>query len=295
MASKPKKIFVCYIPGLDRRRINSECAPYIAQALKRQSWAKLSTLPSAELLSSLVTGQRPDQHGIWQARLGTKGATSLSERLTDSLPEFLTIAAQLVRHRLFHDCELPTMPPWRRRHLEFVRLKFFGHASTDDLRCRLNGAVSIFDVVGRGEARYRFTDRFADRHKIFSKLGLGEVSLDMLQFHALDMLGHWQLSTSDRLGHVYRETDEFVRRLSQKCEAADIAFVLVSDHGQEPVGDSIDLTAALREFDLPRVAGLSTPSISLLEYCPRSLASFSLNRPNPPHSSSRSSVGFHAR
>ena len=212
MASKPKKIFVCYIPGLDRRRINSECAPYISQALKRQSWAKLSTLPSAELLSSLVTGQRPDQHGIWQARLGTKGATSLSERLTDSLPEFLTIAAQLVRHRLFHDCELPTMPPWRRRHLEFVRLKFFGHASTDDLRCRLNGAVSIFDVVGRGEARYRFTDRFADRHKIFSKLGLGEVSLDMLQFHALDMLGHWQLSTPERLGHVYRETDEFVRR-----------------------------------------------------------------------------------
>lgn len=252
MAKISNKIFICYIPGLDRRRINSECTPYLAQALQRQPWAKLSTLPSSELLSSLVTGQRPDQHGIWQARLSNRGAPSLSERLVDSLPEFLTIAAQLVHYRVFHDCELPTIPPWRRRHLEFVRLKFFGRASSDDLRRQLNGAVSIFDAVGWGEARYRFTDRFADRHKIFSKLGLGEVSLDMLQFHALDMLGHWQLRTAEQLGHVYRETDEFVRRLEEKCKAAGIAFVLISDHGQEPVSDTIDLTGALRELDLPK-------------------------------------------
>jgi len=252
LAAKPNKVFVCYIPGLDRRRITSEITPYIAQALQRRPWAKINTLPSAELLSSLVSGQRPDQHGIWQARLKRNAAASFSDRVADSLPEFLTVAAQLVRHRLFHDCELPTMPPWRRRHLEFARLKFFGHASSDDLRRRLNGAVSLFDVVGWGDARYRFTDRFADRRKIFSKLGLGDVSLDMLQFHALDMLGHWHPGTSEGSGPVYRETDAFVRSLSEKCKAADIEFVLVSDHGQETVGGSIDLKASLQELDLPK-------------------------------------------
>ena len=199
-----------------------------------------------------MTGQRPDQHGIWQARISKRCAPSLSDRLVDSLPEFLTIAAQLVRHRVFLDCDLPTMPPWRRRHLEFVRLKFFGHATTEDLCRRLNGALSIFDAVGRAEARYRFTDRFADRHKILPRLALGEVSLDMMQFHALDILGHWQLSTSERLHHVYNETDEFVRRLEEKCKAARITFVLISDHGQEPVRRTIDLMAELQKLDLPK-------------------------------------------
>jgi hypothetical protein len=133
-----------------------------------------------------------------------------------------------------------------------VRLKFFGHATTEDLCSRLNGAPSIFDAVGRGESRYRFTDRFADRHDILPRLDLGAVSLDMIQFHALDMLGHWQLSTSERLHHVLKETDEFVRRLHEMCEEAGVTFLLVSDHGQEPIRHTIYLKAQLEELDLPR-------------------------------------------
>ena len=63
------KLFVCYIPGLDQRRIDPEYTPFLAEVMRRLPWTRLSTLPSNELLSSMVTGQRPDQHGIWQTTL----------------------------------------------------------------------------------------------------------------------------------------------------------------------------------------------------------------------------------
>ena len=71
MISPPKnqRLFVCYLPGIDLRRIDGERAPYLAMLLKAHPWASLRTYPSPELLSTVITGQEPHEHGIWQTTL----------------------------------------------------------------------------------------------------------------------------------------------------------------------------------------------------------------------------------
>lgn len=77
------------------------------------------------------------------------------------------------------------------------------------------------------------------------------IRLDILQFHALDILGHWQLETPEDFRRYYGGTDELVRALHARCEADGRTLVLVSDHGQEQVRGSVDLRPWLRRLALP--------------------------------------------
>ena len=59
------KLLVCYISGLDRRRLHSETTPFLAQSLAAYPSATMTNLPSNELLPTMLTGMYPDRHGVW--------------------------------------------------------------------------------------------------------------------------------------------------------------------------------------------------------------------------------------
>jgi hypothetical protein len=60
---------LCLIPGLDLRHIDPDRTPYIASLLAGCPWAKVRTVPSPEQLSTIITGQHPHHHEIWQTRV----------------------------------------------------------------------------------------------------------------------------------------------------------------------------------------------------------------------------------
>ncbi len=247
-----QRLFLCYVPGLDRRRVDREHAPWIANQLAACPTARLSSVPSVELCSTIMTGAWPHEHGIWQAALcNQRPSRSLRQRFTDCLPDLVTTTGQCFIHQLTHSCDIPTLPPRRRREFELRRLKFRGRADTADLMAALGDHESLFRTLGSERATYQFTDRLRDRDSVLATACSGSQRLEVVQFHALDMMGHWYLKTDDEYRHFYGLIDDFVRRLYEKCRANGVTMVLLSDHGQERVTNTIDVRRCLRELDLP--------------------------------------------
>ncbi len=246
----PGRVFVCYVPGCDLRRLGPAQTPYIARLLRDFPWAKARTYPSPEQLSTLITGQRPHGHGMWQAQLRPARPRSALERLIDLLPDWLTTTGQCALHQLTRRFDVPTVAPRRRRWMEFHRLKFYGRADTGRLGRALGARPSLVSALGPA-FRYRFTDAWEDREAVLRQ-GVGDgARLDLLQFHALDVAGHWALEAAEDFRTYYGGVDALVRDLHAQCERAGVTMVLLSDHGQEQVRESVDLRPWLRQLDLP--------------------------------------------
>jgi len=62
-------LLVCYISGLDLRRIDSETTPFLAETLSSHPWTAYRNLPSNELFPTLVTGVDPTEHGVWGVQI----------------------------------------------------------------------------------------------------------------------------------------------------------------------------------------------------------------------------------
>ena len=251
IAAPGRNVFLCYMPGLDRRRIDREHAPYLSDLLAAFPNANTSSVPSPELCSTIMTGAWPHEHGIWQTALRERRPRSLRQRFTDSLPDLVTTTGQCIVHQLTDSCDVPSLPPRRRREFELRRLKFRGRADTDDMLAALGDRESLFQTLGTGHASYRFTDRLRDRDSVLATACSGSPPLEILQFHALDMMGHWHLETDEEYRHFYGLIDDFVRRLHEKCRTNGVTMVILSDHGQEWVTSTIDIRRRLRELDLP--------------------------------------------
>ena len=251
MTGPADKLFVCYVPGIDRRRVDTEHLPVVSSWFKSFPHTDLTGVPSVELCSTIMTGMLPHQHGIYQTALRATQPRTPGERIVDSLPDFATIFAQLVRHQLWHDCDIPTIPPRRRRQLELRRLKFRKRAGSAELRAALGPHPSLLDAVGWDDAGYRFTDRFDDDRFLVDNAAEGALRLEILQFHAMDMMGHWYLDTPEEQVRFHRRLDALLERLAEKCRSRGVTMVLITDHGQERVHHTLDLKRRLGELDLP--------------------------------------------
>lgn len=245
------KVFVIYIPGMDLRNFSELDTPFLSDAFKSYSSATIETQPSPEQLSTLITGTNPGTHGIWQMKLlENAGALRRQKSLFEKLPDFFTTTWQCLRHQFCKDCDVPTMPPNRRKVFELHRLKFHGRKTTQDLLTQLGSAKSVVSHLGSERCKYTFTDKLHDFDWALENTGHGDSRLEFLQFHALDMMGHWVLDTPEKLRQVYRRADELVASFYEKCKQKKVTVFAMTDHGQEKVTAEIDLTANLAELDL---------------------------------------------
>lgn len=246
-----KKIFVLYIPGMDLRNLSAGNTPFLHQAFRDYSWSRIETLPSPEQLSTVLTGMYPHDHGIWQMKLlGNAGAARNGRAYLEKLPDFLTTTFQCVRHQLCRNCDVPTLPPARRREFEMHRLKFHGRRHTRDLLRQLGDVPSVVSHLGTRDCKYSFSDRLEDFDTAVNNSANGEPRLEIAHLHALDMMGHWVLDTPEKLGAVYRHADAAVQALADKCRSRGITMFAVTDHGQEHITGTINIRRKLRELDL---------------------------------------------
>lgn len=246
------KLLVLYIPGLDKRRLTAEHAPYLAGLLEAFPHAALTGYPSVEHLSTVITGQRPHEHGIWLTQLKSAAPPTLGQRLIDLLPDLVTTTAQCLVHAATKNYQMGTIPPRRRRRLHFEKMKFFGRVETPKLAKELashRAHQSLLSVL-RERCHYVFTDRYVDRDWLLQTTGAGEHPLEIVQFHALDILKHWYLETPEEFHRFYGEVDAFARALHEKCQAHGVTMVLLSDHAQELVTRFVDLKAGVRGLDV---------------------------------------------
>lgn len=250
-----ERLLVCYVPGLDLRRVAAGWCRHIADLLDAYPSVRLRAQGTHANLASLITGTHPHEHRTWGPRLRPDWQRrSLAERLVDSLPDVTTTTVQGGLHMLRGPMDLATMPPRRRRRFDWQRfnMKYVRdhHAAVHEV----NGVASIFNVLGRDRTRFVFVEHYGRLDRLVEQSANGDYALEMIGNHGLDYLQHWNLDQPELVRACYAEIDDFVGALHAKCTAAGIGFVLLSDHGQEPVRRVLDPLAAVRRLGLPEGA-----------------------------------------
>jgi hypothetical protein len=247
-ASRQRRLLLCYVSGLDLRRVDRASTPFLFDSLAVFPWARLKNLPSNELFPTLVTGVSPAEHGVWGVKQRTAVAQSWRARAWSMLPDLLTTTIQGAVHLATGAYDLAAIPPRRRRHFEITRTKYQRRNLRREAMFSIGGVSTLFDVVGRGQSRYVFTSSPNPSRDVLAGLGTGEPTIELLELYSLDRYQQWNLDRPDAVREFYCRLDDFLRRLHEKCARSGVVMALVSDHGHEPIGGAIDLAALLREL-----------------------------------------------
>jgi hypothetical protein len=243
------KVFVCYLSGLDLRRIDAAATPFLAESLATRGWARLRNLPSNELLPTMLTGVYPACHGVWGVRLRRRDEGSILDWLLDRTPDLLTTTIQCVAHQLTSRYDLPAIPPRRRRHFDITRTKYARRRRPHEVLACIGGAPSVLGVLGPASSRYRFSSVTNPERDLLPDLRIGEIALDILELYSLDRYQQWE-ANQDRVRGYYTRIDRFLAALHQRCRAADTVLAVLSDHGHEPARGTVDLLQRLTLLEL---------------------------------------------
>ncbi len=245
-----RRLFVCYVPGLDRRRLDPRITPFLCDLLSEFPAVTLETLPTTELMATLLTGAWPHEHGFWQVSLRRDVPRGPWVRLLERVPDLVTTTAQCLVHLVTRRVDLAAIPWRRRRHFQLHRFEY-ERCGRGDLRVGAESPMpGLFDLLGE-RATYRFTDRFEHIPSLLAECPSG-AEFELIQFHAFDLLSHWGLDDPDLVRRSLREVDGLVEGLSARCREMGTRFMLLVDHGQEPITRRVDLVRALKETGIPR-------------------------------------------
>lgn len=250
MTHPQQRLFVCYLPALDRRRVSAGLTPFVHRLLTDYPSVGLRTQPTTELFPTLITGTNPDTHQIWQVSLKGRISEAWADRLLDCLPSWLTTTYQCVRHSLDPAYDLPAIPRRRRRHFNLHRIKYTRRSIAPDVLKDIGGVPSLFGLLG-DEARYRIATDFKEIPRVLDGLPDDRYALDLLEFYAFDLLCHWNLDRARVIEKHLCLIDDFVRDAHERCRQKGVTMILLVDHGQEPVTGSVDLKKLLKTTGVP--------------------------------------------
>jgi hypothetical protein len=188
---------------------------------------------------------------MWGPKLNPgKADRSGISRMFDRLPDLLTTTSQGVYHLVREPLELATMPPRRRTRFEILRFKFIKHPEDNDVVLPINGMESIFTTVGSGQCKYVYEGRQDGLDRLPDRLGNHSRTIEMVEVHCLDEVQHWMLDMADIVADGYRRVDRFVHDLHARCLGNGYGFMVLCDHGMEPVIGTIDLIGGLKSLGI---------------------------------------------
>jgi Type I phosphodiesterase / nucleotide pyrophosphatase len=247
------RLLVCYVPGLDTRKVAAGLCPHVKEMMQSYPVVRFTSPPAAHRLASLLTGAYPHEHGFWGPRLrsGWRERTA-RQQMVDLLPDVVTTTAQCVQHVVNGPVELATIPPRRRRKFEWMRFTMKHEKNVQRLFSMFRHVPTVLQVVGEERARYVYCERWSESDGLLENLGEGSHRLELVDFHCLDRVQHWYVPEDDRVAEAYRRVDAFIEALHAKCRGNGVQFVVISDHGMEPVKRHLDLRAKLAAAGVPR-------------------------------------------
>jgi hypothetical protein len=246
------KLFVCYIPGLDRRRVDAQRTPYVHSLLNDYPSCTLQTIPSTELTPTLLTGVGPHKNLIWQVSLKDDVPLSPMDKMIDLLPEVVTTTAQCFGHLLNSKRDLAAVPRHRRRQFNLHRMKYTRRETDPNCLDQIGGYSSILKELGHDDAGYVFCKHFSDMEHGLSVFPREGKRLDFVEFYGFDLYSHWHLDQPDKIDEKLRFVDSFIQRLHKRCSDAGVTMMLLVDHGQEQIKSSVNIIKRLKRSGVPR-------------------------------------------
>lgn len=245
-----RPLLVCYVPGLDARRIDDARTPFLSRLRREREVVPIRTLPSTELVPTLVSGTLPHQHQIWQVSLKSEFHGEVNPRLGDHLPDSWVTTLQCAHHFFDQTYDLPAIPWRRRRRFDLHRFKYTRRESSSDSMREFAGYHTIFGLLDN-RSEYIFTKDFDSLPALERRLPSGRRLIEFVEMYALDLVQHWHLDNASIMDDALARTDRFVRELNARCQDRDTRFLLLVDHGQELVVGTIPLVQTLKNAGIP--------------------------------------------
>lgn len=244
------RLMVCYISGMDMRRLESQVTPFISRLMRTCPSTIFANLPSNELFPTLVTGTPPNVHGVWGVQYVPDPPVTILDRWIDLLPDFVTTSFQCLRHLQDNTYDLPAVPPHRRRHFRFTRTKYKRRNKRPEALLNIGGTPTVMNLVGEGRAHYHFSSSANPVADVLPKVCQDDSIIEILELYSLDRHQQWNLDQPLETERFYGVVDDFIRQLHAKCRQNNRVLMLVSDHGHELISGHIDLCAKLQNFGL---------------------------------------------
>lgn len=241
MQQTQKSLVICYISGLDIRRINPTTTKFLAEQFDQSAWRSYVNLPSNELFPTLVTGVDPTVHGVWGVQITEDLPEALAPRLSDRVPDSLTTAIQCALHFVTGNYDLAAIPPRRRRRFIITRTKYKRRNKHAEALYEIGSIPTVLGIVGSDKAQYLFTSDEDPTKTVMKSLCCENKLLEILELYSLDRYQQWNLHDEHRVDQAYKKVDRFLELLMVKCERLGKALMIVSDHGHQAISRSFDL------------------------------------------------------
>lgn len=236
-----KPLVICYISGLDIRRINPATTKFLAEQFDKSPWRSYVNLPSNELFPTLITGVDPTVHGVWGVQITEDLPEALAPRLSDRIPDNLTTAIQCALHFITGNFDLAAIPPRRRRRFKITRTKYKRRNKRTEALYKIGSIPTVLGIVGSERAHYVFNSDEDATKSVMKSLCREDKLLEILELYSLDRYQQWNLHDEHRVGQAYKKVDRFLELLMAKCERFGKALMILSDHGHQTISRSCDL------------------------------------------------------
>jgi hypothetical protein len=249
-AKNSKKLLVCYIDGMDLRRIDRTNAPFVFDKLKSKHCVRISSPPSSDSLPTLLTGAYPSEHGYFGVRLKPNTSRSRITKIIDQIPDILTTTTQCMFQALTGSYDLPVIPPKRRRRFQILRTHHDKKYKKTENLLQFGGLKSCLGAVGIEKCHYLYSRTSNPLQDLINKIGSGKYVFEFVQLYSFDLLQRWNLDSERKTQAIYAYFDNFVRSLYEKCNNNKITLLLFSDHGYDQIKGYINLIQRLKKLDL---------------------------------------------
>jgi len=246
-----KKVLLCYIDGFDIRSVNASNTPFISDALKTYPYVQISSPPSADAVPTLLTGTYPHEHGMWGVRLIKDIRPSCFDNVIDKIPDIITTTVQCIVQLFTGSFDLPMIPPKRRRCFEALRTQHNKYYQKTENLLNIEGITSCLGVLGIKNSKYLFSRTKPSEHMI-EKVASGNYLLEILQIYSIDIVQRWNIDKPDKITYFFKQIDDFINNLFQKCHNKNINLILFSDHGYDKVNNYINIKEKLDSLKLSK-------------------------------------------
>ena len=247
-----EKLLVVYVDGWDRRLLDDDRAPFMNEQFDRYPWVRTRAPASVDLLPTILTAARPDQHGMYGVRLRPASRRTLLQRLVDLLPDPVCTGIQCGLFALTGAFDLAAVPPRRRRRFEMLRSKIPRRRRGLEVLLELGGQPTCFGVVGAERCRYIYSTASDPLAEHLEQVGSGDVDLELLQLYTMDLVLRWNYGDAGMVRGYSRRVDRFLRELTERCRTNGVTLMILADHGYDETRGSVDLPALLRTLPVER-------------------------------------------
>lgn len=250
-SSRFQKTLLCFIDGFDFNRINPENTPFISRSLNTYPYVRITSHPTSDHLPTILTGKHLHEHKIFDVILKTNSReTNVIKRLFQLLPDSVTTSLQCFLYLISNSCDLPRIPPKRRSQFHIIRTKSYKHKNNFDALLKINNSETIFNIIGKENCRYLYTNSSKLKQKILRKVGRGDYVLEFLEIYTMDTVQQWYMNNPVMINKFYRDTDVFINNLYEKCRENGVTLILLSDHGHDEVIGTIDILNSLKNLGI---------------------------------------------